>query len=450
MRSSLSFPFPSLAESVLADVCDGRCVSVYGLSNGGKSTLLRALATPQGEQAYTAATGRTAAFVYVDCNRAVAISAQAFYEVVLRSLLERLGTTLDGQLSETVRQHYQALTSADSSFTASLSFNLALTELCHRLGSDLALLLDEVDEIFGALESRALLNLRALRDLYQHHLVYVTATLRPLPELHGQDVEGEFSEMFDRSTYPMPLLNDQEATHLLDGLGLPRLTPARRRALQRMAGGHPGLLVALAQAVSSLPESVGTESLSRTSLEPQPRAECLKLWSQLTGEERACLMTLTVDAESRLRPQDLRHLEALNILRDGRFFSPTFAEFVAARSKAGASDLQGVHLDPDSGDVWVDGIRIPVLTDLEFRLLKLLHSRRDRLTDKFRIVTEVWGEGYLEEVDDARIEKLVSRLRGKIESDPASPLYLVTQRGRGYKLLSRPRAGTCPTPPPPG
>src|SRR3989304_7862684 len=113
MRSSLSFPFPSLAESVLADVCDGRCVSVYGLSNSGKSTFLRALATPQGEQAYTAAPGRAAAFVYVGCNRAVAISAQAFYEVVLRSLLERLGTTLDAQLSETVRRPYQALPRAD-------------------------------------------------------------------------------------------------------------------------------------------------------------------------------------------------------------------------------------------------------------------------------------------------------------------------------------------------
>jgi len=43
------------------------------------------------------------------------------------------------------------------------------------------------------------------------------------------------------------------------------------------------------------------------------------------------------------------------------------------------------------------------------------------------------------EVDDARVEKLVSRLRGRIEPDPAAPRYLVTVRGRGYKLLSRPQ-----------
>jgi len=53
-------------------------------------------------------------------------------------------------------------------------------------------------------------------------------------------------------------------------------------------------------------------------------------------------------------------------------------------------------------------------------------------------VTRVWGENFLDEVDDARVEKLVSRLRGKIEGDPANPRYLVTVRGRGYKLLSTP------------
>jgi DNA-binding response OmpR family regulator len=47
----------------------------------------------------------------------------------------------------------------------------------------------------------------------------------------------------------------------------------------------------------------------------------------------------------------------------------------------------------------------------------------------------------LGEVDDARVEKLVSRLRGKIEPDPTDPIYLITQRGRGYKLLTRPRGG---------
>ena len=128
----------------------------------------------------------------------------------------------------------------------------------------------------------------------------------------------------------------------------------------------------------------------------------------------------------------------LALVRDGRVFSPIFGEFVGKRGRGHGVSAEGVHLDPDAGDVWVDGARIPVLTDLEFRLLALLYERLDKLTDKYRIVTGVWGEDYLGDVDDARVEKLISRLRSKIKADPANPRYLVTQRGRGYKLHSRP------------
>ena len=38
-------------------------------------------------------------------------------------------------------------------------------------------------------------------------------------------------------------------------------------------------------------------------------------------------------------------------------------------------------------------------------------------------------------LDDARIEKLVSRLRKKVEPDPNEPRYLLTVRGRGYRLV---------------
>jgi two-component system response regulator RegX3 len=77
------------------------------------------------------------------------------------------------------------------------------------------------------------------------------------------------------------------------------------------------------------------------------------------------------------------------------------------------------------------------LTSLEYRLLLLLYGNIDKICDKYRIVEAVWGEDYIEEVDDARIEKLVSRLRQKIEPNPSEPIYLVTVRGRGYRLQSR-------------
>ena len=83
----------------------------------------------------------------------------------------------------------------------------------------------------------------------------------------------------------------------------------------------------------------------------------------------------------------------------------------------------------------INGKPVESLTALEYKLMLLLFQNRDRLIDKYQIVTSVWGESYIDEVDDARIEKLISRLRQKIEPDPANPRFLTTVRGRGYKLV---------------
>lgn len=64
----------------------------------------------------------------------------------------------------------------------------------------------------------------------------------------------------------------------------------------------------------------------------------------------------------------------------------------------------------------------------------LLYGRIGKLCDKYQIVESVWGQDYLGDVDDARIEKLVSRVRAKLEPDPSRPQFLVTVRRRGYQL----------------
>jgi DNA-binding winged helix-turn-helix (wHTH) protein len=431
--------FDKLAKRIISDLATDHCVAVTGLSNSGKSTLMRTLAGKEAGRLYRKASGRAGELIYIDCNRAVALTAQAFYEVVLRTITERLVGDLPDFLANVLREHHQAITEAESSFTASLSFNLALRELCEQLQRNIILLLDELDEIYVSLDQRALLNMRALHDRFRERLSYVTATLRSLPELRGQAIEDEFAEMFSRFTYQMPLLTNNEGKTLLQEMKLSRLTSEHIDLATQLSGGHPGLLIATGLALAALPPDWDGDPEAFVKREPQPRAECLKIWSQLTEQEREGVTSLVVDPEEGIPDQQMRRLEGLALVRSGEIFSPVFGAFVARKARGSEIGEQGVHLDADSGDVWVDGVRIPVLTDLEFRLLRLLHEREDKITDKYKIVTEVWGENYLGDVDDARVEKLVSRLRSKIEPDPTNPRYLITHRGRGYKLISTPR-----------
>lgn len=436
---STHLPFGDLLEKILQDLANGRSVAISGLSNTGKSTLMRGLAMPEAEKRYKQINGQQTSIVYIDCNRAVAISARAFYEVVLRSLLEGLKKVISDDLANVLRDHHLAVTEAPTSFSASLSFNLALTELCEQMDRNLCLALDEFDEIYASLDDRALLNLRALSDRFSDRLAFVTATIRRLPSIRGKEIEGEFAELFSHTSYQMQPLTEKESRIILDALDLPQLNSERKTICIEMTGAHPGLLISVAQVIGRLSSGWDGDYLKEAQREPQPRAECLKIWEQIKPEEHAALISLAIESEQGLSSQHRINLQNLGLAGETGIFSPLFAAFVARRGRGTEIDTQGVFLDTDSGDVWVNGFRIPILTDLEFRLLTLFYERRDKVTDKYRIVTSVWGESYLRDVDDARVEKLVSRLRSKIEPDPSNPLYLITQRGRGYKLLSEPR-----------
>ena len=116
--------------------------------------------------------------------------------------------------------------------------------------------------------------------------------------------------------------------------------------------------------------------------------------------------------------------------------SPVFEGFVRRQRLTRRRRHEGVRVDVESGNVWVDGRQTATLTDLEYRLLLLLYGRLNKICDKYQIVEAVWGEEYIDQVDDARIDKLLSRLRAKIEPDPRNPRYIVTVRGRGYKLVT--------------
>ena len=99
----------------------------------------------------------------------------------------------------------------------------------------------------------------------------------------------------------------------------------------------------------------------------------------------------------------------------------------------------GLRVDIESGNVWVGGKLVePPLTNAEFRLLSFLYENAGKICGKYEIVKSVWGEEYLDKVDDFRIAKLVSRLRQRIEPNPSNPRFIRTVRGRGYKLVIKP------------
>jgi DNA-binding winged helix-turn-helix (wHTH) protein len=447
----MALPLPSLrqgqADSLMSILATGQCCALFGLSNTGKSPLLRSLALPASQQRYGQVIGERAALVYVDCNRVVELSAIGFYEVVIRTLLEFIEDpetppAPSADLLARLRDDHNRITGGPL-FHSALAFNDALAETGGQLGINLVLLFDEFDEIYASLEDRTLLNLRALKDHNPVRLNYVTATVRPLAETRTPG-DNEFAELFAAHTMPLGLLSPDDARAVVDSLSGGALPAPLAEAVLRLGGGHLGLLTALSQAARRAPPA--GDDARHLMGDATARAECLKLWNQLRPDEHQALASLLAAPAEGLAGPVLDRLRALGLVtgapRSPQLFSELFAAFVRRQTALPAEAAQGVLVDHDAGEVWVDGARVSLLTDLEFKLMRLLYDRRDRLTTKDMIVETVWGGEYLDRVDDARIEKLVSRLRSKIEPDPARPRYLLTQRGRGYKLSRLPVART--------
>ena len=93
-----------------------------------------------------------------------------------------------------------------------------------------------------------------------------------------------------------------------------------------------------------------------------------------------------------------------------------------------------IHL----GDVTVDLGRHVVehpdrpsvaLTTQEVALLEMLHDAQGALVDRPQLQRRLWGRAGGRALDAA-----IHRLRTKLESDPANPRWLVTERGAGYRL----------------
>ena len=73
------------------------------------------------------------------------------------------------------------------------------------------------------------------------------------------------------------------------------------------------------------------------------------------------------------------------------------------------------------------------LTTQEFKLLKYLASSPGRVVSREELLNEVWG--YQNYPSTRTVDNHILRLRQKLEPDPASPRFLLTMHGAGYKFI---------------
>ncbi len=136
------------------------------------------------------------------------------------------------------------------------------------------------------------------------------------------------------------------------------------------------------------------------------------------------------------KPFDLSVLLArLNALLRRMSWPRETSKNEAATEDLAAYSFAGHRIDFDALELHTPERTIR-LTLMEADLLRFLARNRERIVSRKELLEQVWH--VREDTDTRAIDNFIVRLRRYLEDDPASPKYLQTVRGVGYRFIPNP------------
>ena len=142
--------------------------------------------------------------------------------------------------------------------------------------------------------------------------------------------------------------------------------------------------------------------------------------------------------------EDYEQLYALDLGADDYVTRPFNPVVLAAKARALIRRSRGLPMEDiitagpftyNTGTLrfYKNGDEI-VLSSKENAIMKLFMDNVDRIFSRSRLYDLIWGGSI---VDENTVMVYISRLRAKIEDDPAKPKYIQTVRGLGYRFVAK-------------
>ncbi|MGA9566799.1 MAG: response regulator transcription factor [Candidatus Korobacteraceae bacterium] len=168
-----------------------------------------------------------------------------------------------------------------------------------------------------------------------------------------------------------------------------------------------------------------------------PQLDGVQLCRRVRAVSQVPILVLSV------RDQERQKIEALDAGADDYVTKPFSMNELLARVRAnlrrtpkpeepaGVVEVGDFRIDLATRSVLVAGRELK-LTPKEFDLLLYLSQHPNRVIPHRTLLAAVWGANSTEQPEYLRV--FIGQLRKKVESDPAEPRYLLTERWVGYRF----------------
>ena len=437
---------------LLTSLNAGECCSVVGINGVGKTNLLQQLRRPE-VIAHYVPDAAPLVFINLDTNLLTASDGWGFFEGLAEALVTGLAAVpaLYGAVHAELATTHTAILATPGAYPTALRHTTAALALL-LAHTRVVIIFDEFDPLFMHVPESVLRNLRGLRDRHKYRLMYLTLTRERLVTLRDPtdwEAVEPFVELFTLRELGLHPLAEADAAHELAHFAARHnhtLAAATIQYGMRLGGGHPALLRALAQAAVAGIDLALTPQTILTHM-PALRDECLKIWNDLSGDERDALWHVQGGGSfPHATHADLLLKGLLRPDGQGQFvlFSPLLTAVVAgeiARAAVAPSDegQAPIRLDQATQRVWLYDEEIgDRLSATQIRLLAYLYAHYGQICPEADLSRAVYPEETFDE-ESARVGVLVRRLSARLrELAPTKPALIHNMRGRGYRLGMKP------------
>lgn len=435
-------PLPTLkayAKEIFAPIKRGESVSTVWVAMAGRRVRNKyIIANPQlfkeemGDKQYL--------LVYIEALELTENSALGFFKLTSQSIIESFKESYPGKKLSNSNNYYHET----GDYPDLLNRLKVLVREINDQGLEIVLFIGEFDELSFA-DNILYNNLKSVWNRTQGGLHFVFLLQKDLTRPEYIAEYGDLNALLLKNVIYIPLLDQLDIDYLFDLFSRELkyiFSNEERDLITKVCGGHPYLIHSCCRLIAL----VKTDSLSLEEKRQlilthfEPRSAASKLFDLLPEDVKLHLQNLVQKSQENL-PSELGTLKRLRVVDkvQGHWlpFGDLFTSVIEEKTQKllpGEDQNDGVKFEISDGVVFIAGTNVEdKFTKQEYEVLRFLLNDPEKLRSRDEIGEAMWGKLTDEKYSDWAIDQAMSKIRKKLKNLGADN-YLVTVRGRGYKL----------------